>query len=97
MLTTVVPRIAVKQVILGAAGKLSTGTITPATPATGPKIPDRIVAADVTNAASWTFTDVAGGVGFPVAAGEVRHLPGSFVKDTIFAAGTYLICFYLDT
>jgi hypothetical protein len=95
MLSTVVPRIAVRQVVLSSAGKLSAGTITPAV--TGiQRIPDRIVAADVVNTASWTFTELAGGVGFPVAANEVRHLPGSFVKDAVFAAGTYTICFYLD-
>lgn len=93
MLSTVVPRIAVRQVVLGAAGRLSAGTITPAAT---PSLPVRIVAADVFNAAAWTFTCCAGGVAFPVAAGEVRHLPGSFVKGTIFAAGTYIVCFYLD-
>ena len=82
--------------MLGAAGLLSSGTITPATPAGSDKLPNLIAAADVFNAAAWTFTDVVGGVGFPVLAGEVRHLPGSFVKDAIFAAGTYIICFYLD-
>jgi hypothetical protein len=96
MLSTVVPRIAVRQVVLGAAGKLSTGTITPVvgSEAAG-RIPERIAAADVYNAAAWTFSDNTS-VGFPVAAGDVRHLPGSFVKDAIFAAGTYTICFYLD-
>jgi hypothetical protein len=93
MITTVVPRIAVRQVVLGAAGTLASGTITPAAT---PTIPNRIVAADVYNAAAWTITCQAGGVGFPVAAGEVRHLPGSFVKDAIFAAGTYIVMFYLD-
>jgi hypothetical protein len=85
-------RIVVRQVVLGAAGKLSTGTITPAAT---PTIPPGIQAADVYNAASWTFTDVAGGVGFPVPAAEVRHLPGAFVQDAVFAAGTYSCCFYL--
>ena len=89
---TLVPRIAVRQVVLGAAGKLSTGTITPAAT---PFLPNNIEAADVVNTAAWTFTDVAGGIEFPVGADVVRHLPGSFVKDTIFAAGTYKICFYL--
>jgi len=93
VLSTVVPRIAVRQVVLAGAGKLSAGTITPAAT---PSIPRKIVAADVYNAAAWTFTDVAGGVGFPVLAGEVRQLPGSFVKDAIFAAGTYIVCFYMD-
>jgi hypothetical protein len=93
MLTTTVPRIEVRQVVLGAAGKLSAGTITPAAT---PYLPNRIVAADVTNIAAWTFTDIAGGVTFPVLANEVRHLPGSFVKDIVFAAGTYTVCFYLD-
>jgi hypothetical protein len=87
------PRIAVRQVVLGAAGKLSAGTITPAST---PTIPNGVIAADVVNTASWTFTDRAsGGVGFPVAANEVKHMPGSFVRDTVFAAGTYVIVFYL--
>jgi hypothetical protein len=84
--------------VLGATGKLSAGTITPAADATaGQGIPNRIVAADVYNAAAWTYTDRAsGGVLFPVLAAEVKHLPGSYVKDIFFAAGTYLITFYLD-
>jgi hypothetical protein len=96
MLTTVVPRIAVRQVFLAADGLLSSGAITPVvgSEAAG-RIPERVVAADVYNVATWTFSDNAS-VGFPVAAGSVRHLPGSFVKDAIFAAGTYTICFYLD-
>jgi len=96
MLSTVVPRIAVRQVILAAPGKLSAGTITPVVGSeTAGRIPDRIVAADVYNAAAWTFSDNAS-VGFPVQAASVRHLPGSFVKDATFAAGTYTIVFYLD-
>lgn len=89
-----VPRIVVRQVVLAAPGKLSTGTITPATPAGSPTIPNGVEAADVYNAAAWTFSDNAT-VGFPVAAGTVRQLPGSFVKDATFAAGTYTIVFYL--
>jgi hypothetical protein len=95
MLTTVVPRIAVRQVVLAAPGLLSAGTITPATPAASPLLPNRVVAADVTSVTNWTFSDNAT-IGFPVLANEVRHLPGSFVKDVIFSAGTYKVCFYLD-
>ena len=90
---TLAPRIQVRQVVLGSAGLLSTGTITPAAT---PTIPTSVMAADIVNSSSWTFTDRAGGVGFPVAANEVRHMPGSFVRDAIFAAGTYTICFYCD-
>lgn len=86
------PKIVVRQVVLLAAGKLSTGTITP----TATKIPTGILAADVVNTAAWTITDVAGGVEFPVLADEVRHLPGGFVNDAIFAAGTYKILFYVS-
>jgi hypothetical protein len=96
MLTTTVPRISVRQVVLAASGLLSSGTITPAVNGeTVGRIPERIVAADVYNAAAWTFSDNAA-VGFPVAAGEARHLPGSFVRNAIFAAGTYTVVFYQD-
>lgn len=88
---TLVPQIAVRQVVLAAPGKMSTGTITPTAT---PFIPNKVEAADVVNAASWTFSNNTT-VAFPVAANEVRHLPGSFVKDAIFAAGTYTVCFYL--
>lgn len=91
MLSVVVPRIDVRQVVLATAGTLASGTSTPGTP-----IPTRIVAADVFSAAGWTFTNAGGYVGYPVAAGESRHLPGSFVKDAIFSAGTYVVCLYLD-
>jgi hypothetical protein len=88
-----VSRIVVRQVVISvSAGKLSAGAITPAAT---PTIPNGVVAADVYSAAAWDFTDVAGGVVFPVLAGEVRHLPGAFVKDAIFAIGTYRVCFYM--
>ncbi len=87
---TLVPRIQVNQVVLAAAGKLSTGTITP----TGDKIPNGVQAADIVNTVGWNFTDRASGVTFPVAANEVRHFPGSFVKDMVLDAGTYKVCIY---
>jgi hypothetical protein len=91
---TLAPRIQVRQVVLGAAGKLSAGTITPADT---PTIPGSIMASDVYNAAAYTYTDRAsGGIGYPVAAAQDRHFPGSYVKDAVFAAGTYIITFYCD-
>ena len=93
MSQTLAPKIEVRQVVLSSAGKLSTGTITPAAT---PFLPRNIMAADVTNVAAWTFSDNAS-VAFPVAGGLARPLPGSFVRDAIFSAGTYKICFYLDT
>ncbi len=88
---TLSPRVVVRQVVLAAPGLLSTGTITPAAT---PTIPNGIQAADVYNAAAWTFSDNTT-VALPVPAGEVRHLPGSFVPKAIFAAGTYIIAFYM--
>lgn len=91
---TLAARIQVRQVVLGAAGLLSSGTITPAAT---PTIPGSIMAADVYNVAAYSVTDRAsGGVLYPVAAGLDRHFPGSYVKDAVFAAGTYIITFYCD-
>lgn len=89
-----VPRMVVRQVVLGAAGILASGTITPNTPAGAP-IPNKIVAANVYNAAAWTYSDNAT-VAMPVAAGVTEQLPGSFVRNAIFAAGTYIVAFFLD-
>ena len=98
MALTTVPRIQVRKIVLGATGLLSSGTITPAAAVTaGEGIPNRIVAADVTNTSAWSYTDRAsGGELFPVAAAVIRQLPGSFVRDTYFVAGTYFVTFYLD-
>jgi len=93
MLTTVVPRISVRQVVLGADGLLSSGTITPAVT---PTLPKQITGALVYNAAAWYFTERASGVQFPVTAGATFEMPGSYVRNTIFKAGTYIICFYQD-
>lgn len=96
MFTNVVPRIAVRQVVLAAPGKLSTGTITPPVAGeTAGRVPDRIAFADVWNTAAWSYSDNAT-VAFPIAANLKTRLDGSFVKDATFAAGTYIICFYLD-
>lgn len=94
MSQTLAPRIQVRQVVLAAPGKLSGGTITPAAT---PDIPKSIMAADVYNAAAYSITDRAsGGVLYPIAGGLDRHYPGSYIRDAVFAAGTYIITFYCD-
>jgi len=93
MQTNLFPRAEIRQIVVGTGGgKLPAGTITPAAT---PMLPARFAQATVYNAAAYTYTD-AGGVAMPIAAGATTVFPGTFVKDLVFAAGTYKIRFDLD-